>query len=602
MPYQDNGFSFEFAALSYRDPDRIRYRYRLDGLENEWTEVDSRQRYARYTDLWPGKYTFYVSASDGGMNWSGKAATLGIVIAPPWWMTRWSEFGAVAILASLIFGAHRWRVRALEEREEHLKILVDQRTAELHAANQAKSVFLANMSHELRTPLNAILGFTTLVRDAPNLAEEHRKDLDTVNRSGEHLLSLIDDVLDLSKIEAGRIVVANAPFDVNRLVSDIAEMMSARARAKNLALTVNTSSSVPAFARSDAAKVRQVLINLLGNAVKFTSQGSVTLKVDARPFEGERILLILEVQDTGVGIGPEDQARIFDAFVQAGQASTQKGTGLGLSITRQFVEMMGGTIEVQSTLGEGSLFRVELPVEQSSKPEIEETRLKDKYVVGLAPGQPEYRILIVEDQKRELDAAATALEGRRIPRAGGGGWSSGSRDISNLAAAPDLDGYKPSGHERNGGGSANPDAGGRRSGQDCGVERFRVRPPAGRSSGRRTGRFFGKTIPPGRDLRVHGPATRRALPLQGDRGDDPDRSDRRSKPQDLARLPRYLRDELAHALVRLDAGPIYEVIGRISAQDAPAGRFARELREAICLYRNAQCDRGMRQPFASRSQ
>ncbi len=399
LSYKQNGLSFEFAALNYRDPIRTRYRFRLEGLETNWTEVDSFHRLARYTDLPPGSYTFDVQASNDGRTWGEKGTTLGLSIAPPWWMTPWSEGGAIAALIGLLLSFHQWRVRAVEKREHDLQILVDQRTAEVRAANQAKSAFLANMSHELRTPLNAILGFSTLVRNAPDLAEAHRKDLDTVNRSGEHLLSLIDDVLDLSKIEAGRIVVASAPFDVNSLVADVAEMMRARARAKNLALIVNTTSIVPAFVRSDAAKVRQVLINLIGNAVKFTSQGSVTLKVDARPFEGQLILLILEVQDTGVGIAPDDQARIFEAFVQAGQTSTQKGTGLGLSITRQFVQMMGGKIEVESIPGEGSLFRVELPVEQSSKPETAEARSTERYVAGLAPGQPEYRILIVEDKK-----------------------------------------------------------------------------------------------------------------------------------------------------------------------------------------------------------
>ncbi len=212
LSYQENGFTLEFAALSYADPARTRYRFRLEGLEQEWTEVDSRHRNARYTDLQPGYYTFNVQAAPDGQTWGEKATSLGIAIASPWWRTGWARGGSILVLTGLILGIYHWRLKALEKRKIQLETLVEQRTAELlearnqaQTANRVKSTFLASMSHELRTPLNAILGFSRLMRDGGESPDEQRKDLDIINRSGEHLLELINDVLDVAKIEAGRI-------------------------------------------------------------------------------------------------------------------------------------------------------------------------------------------------------------------------------------------------------------------------------------------------------------------------------------------------------------------------------------------------------------
>ena len=289
---------------------------------------------------------------------------------------------------------------SLRDYHDRLEELVEQRTSELQAANRAKSVFLANMSHELRTPLHAILGFSTLVRDDPGLSEQHRHDLDIVNRSGERLLDLIDDVLDVAKIESGMVAVENAPFDLRDVIRDTLDMMRPRARAKNLDLALAVFADFPRFARSDAGKLRQVLVNLISNAVKYTERGCVFLRLDAKPLEDPRRLrLTFEVLDTGIGIAAEDQARIFAPFVQAGKAGSQKGTGLGLSITRQFVELMGGTIRVTSALGKGSAFRVDLPVQKADQSEVMVASVDPEKITALAPDQPEYRILIVEDEK-----------------------------------------------------------------------------------------------------------------------------------------------------------------------------------------------------------
>jgi len=265
------------------------------------------------------------------------------------------------------------------------------------AANRSKSVFLANMSHELRTPLNAILGFSSLMRRDPSITKAQHDDLNIINRSGEHLLSLINDVLEMAKIEAGKVHLENIPFDLGLVVRDVTDMMQARAKEKGLQLIIDQSSSFPRFITGDASKLRQVLINLVSNAVKFTPQGGVTVRLGVKA-DSEPQLLLVEVEDTGPGISLEDQKIIFEPFTQLSQSAMQKGTGLGLSITRQFIELMGGVISLHSTPGEGSIFRIELPIQPVGEADITKTPEANGDVIRLAPGQPEYRILIVEDQ------------------------------------------------------------------------------------------------------------------------------------------------------------------------------------------------------------
>lgn len=310
------------------------------------------------------------------------------------------------LLATFIDLTERKRAEnELIQYKDHLEEEVQERTVALvlareaaEMANRAKSTFLASMSHELRTPLNAILGFSSLLRKEASLTESQLESLDIINRSGEHLLNLINDVLDMAKIEAGNVEIESVPLDLGALVRDITDLMHIRAQEKGLQLKVDQASKFPRYIKGDETRLRQVLLNLVGNAIKFTQQGEVTVRLNTK--KNTHAHLLLEVEDTGIGIKTKDQQKIFEPFVQVGDTNKQKGTGLGLTITRQYVELMGGNISVKSRPGKGSLFLVDIPLEIAD--EADAAKLADVFkgeVVGLAPGQPEYRILIVEDQK-----------------------------------------------------------------------------------------------------------------------------------------------------------------------------------------------------------
>ncbi len=279
----------------------------------------------------------------------------------------------------------------------------------LQQANRAKSVFLANMSHEIRTPMNAILGFSQLMLRDQDLTPRQCQYLGTINRSGEHLLALINDILEMSKIEAGRTTLNPSTFDLPVLFKDLEMMFRVRTDEKKLSFSVETIGDVPQFIVTDINKLRQVFINVIGNAVKFTEQGGIGLRVLADREGATGPYLRVEVEDTGEGISTDDQVKLFRHFEQTKtgqQAGT--GTGLGLAISREFVRLMGGDITVSSEVGRGSVFVVHLPLKEGEAQAVQ-AKANPRHVLRLQPGQATCRVLITDDIEENRQLLAQLL-------------------------------------------------------------------------------------------------------------------------------------------------------------------------------------------------
>jgi PAS domain S-box-containing protein len=356
----------------------------------------------------PFRLEYRIKTKSNSLKW---VAERGIII-----FSESGEFFAIEGFISDITGPKKAE-NELRRYNELLETKVDERTAELkaakeqaEAANQAKSLFLSKMSHEIRTPMNAILGFSQLMRRDSTLSETQVKYLNTINRSGEHLLALINDVLEMSKIEAGRTVLQPEPLDFHRLVEDIVNMFRIRIEAQNLQFNFLLEENVPRFITADSAKIREVLINMLSNAAKFTEKGGIVIRVELVPgqnitddFDGE-IRFLIEVEDTGCGIAGEDIESVFTPFEQADKGHWHSRTGLGMPISRQFARMMGGDLTLKSRVGKGSVFTFSFSARLSSKDKVKHIGDENKLsVTHLAPGQKASKILVADDDESNLE-------------------------------------------------------------------------------------------------------------------------------------------------------------------------------------------------------
>ncbi|MEM9271960.1 MAG: ammonium transporter [Cyanobacteria bacterium P01_F01_bin.143] len=374
-----------------------------------------------------------------------------------------TEIGQVANRYNQVIDSLESSSLKLKNFNAELEKEVQQRTAELsiaktqaEKANQAKSRFLANMSHELRTPLNAVLGFTQLMSRDSNLTTKQKENLNIINSSGKHLLSLINEILDLSKIESGQMTFNANIFDLPSLLNTLEQTFRLKAEDKGIELIVKYASDLPQFVETDEQKLRQVLMNLLSNAIKFTKKGQVILRMSAISKGAKLTTINCEVEDTGYGIAPEELKNIFEPFVQTSSGrETQKGTGLGLAISRKFVQLMGGEITITSMLDQGTIARFNIVVTSTNPEQIYAENVYQK-VIGLKPGQPNYRILVVDDRWENRQLLVQLLEsvGFKVSEAANGQeavqiWSSWQPHLIWMdMQMPLLNGYQAAGQIR----------------------------------------------------------------------------------------------------------------------------------------------------------
>lgn len=397
--YSQNNFSFEFASLNFIGAEKNQYAVMLEGFDKTWVALGTRN-YVSYTNLDPGNYKLRIRASNNAGVWNEAGISVPIIISPPFFRTWWFRISLIVMITLLVFIYYREHIRNIENKKE--KELALQQT-------QMKEQFLANMSHEIRTPLNAIMGMTRLLYEK-NPKPEQMKYLNAITQSSDHLLVLINDILDFSKIEAGKIELENIPFNLRDAVGNVHTTLRFKAEEKGLKFDVHISPGVPKTVLGDPVRLAQVLINLAGNAIKFTSKGSVTINCSAEELGNNKFNVSIQVTDTGIGIAEGSIGKIFESFTQENSSVNREfgGTGLGLAISKRLIEMHGGYLSVSSTKGEGSTFTVSVPytaAEAETETIIVETidpNVRNKMV--------ELKILLVDDNHFNQLVAIDTLE------------------------------------------------------------------------------------------------------------------------------------------------------------------------------------------------
>lgn len=427
LSYKQSVFSFEFAALNYTLPEKNEYAYMLEGFDKSWN-FSGTKRTATYTNLNAGKYIFKVKGSNNDGVWNEKGTSIQITILPPFWLTWWFKTLVVLTVIGAATALYGWRMSIIKGQKKLLEIKVKQQTTQLiksneeerkarreaDEANRAKSVFLATMSHEIRTPMNGVIGMTSLLMQT-DLNSEQKSYAKTITTCGETLLNVINGILDFSKIESGKMELENKPFDLKICIEEALEVFYSTLSLKKVKLHYLIDQNVPLQIKGDSLRLRQILINLVGNAIKFTVNGEIFIAVHliATP-AGAPVQLSFKVKDTGIGIPADKLERLFKAFSQVDSSTTRKhgGTGLGLVICDKLINLMGGSIQVASEFGKGTTFTFNIltetiehsiPATLARQPGIYvETGEKEKQNNGQKPvtdfaNKYPFRILVAED-------------------------------------------------------------------------------------------------------------------------------------------------------------------------------------------------------------
>jgi signal transduction histidine kinase/DNA-binding response OmpR family regulator/streptogramin lyase len=393
LSYKDT-FSFEFAALCFSQPGKNRYAYKLQGAEGGWVAL-GKKREITFSNLAPRNYILKIKGSNDDGVWNEQGRSLIIKITPPYWQTWWARFLGFFLIFIIIYFFYRLRVKNIQAQRTKLETQVKERTKELEQANRFKSDFLARMSHEIRTPLNAILGFNEMMLDAGLNAEQ----LDytrTAVRSGESLLTIINDILDLSKVESGQLKLEFIDFDPEVTVFDVCELIRPKIDAGSVEIICRIGDNVPAFVNGDPGRFRQVLVNLMSNAAKFTEKGEIELSLNVEDESETALTLHTVVRDSGIGIPENKMADIFEYFHQVDGSISREygGSGLGLTICKQLSKLMGGDILVESDFGRGSTFHFFAVMGKSGK------KAASKALPVVTQGK---RALVMDDNEHSLE-------------------------------------------------------------------------------------------------------------------------------------------------------------------------------------------------------
>ncbi|HMH23065.1 MAG TPA: two-component regulator propeller domain-containing protein [Puia sp.] len=395
LSYKQSVISFAFASLNYTAPEKKQYAYMLEGFDKKWNYIGMR-RTATYTNLDAGKYIFKVRGLNNDGTWSPGFTAIQLIITPPFWQAWWFRVLALLLVTGGAVSVYRVRTGKIRAQRTELETQVQERTGQLtisiteerkarqeaelangdaekarleaEKANRAKSVFLATMSHEIRTPMNGVLGMASLLAET-TLTEEQEDYTDTIRNCGETLMNVINDILDFSKIESCKMELEQKSFDLRTCIEEVLDVFAGKAGQAGLDLVYQIDHNVPSKIIGDDMRIRQILMNLVGNAIKFTQKGEVFVSVHlSSAGTGGEIILSFEIKDTGIGIPADKVDRLFQAFSQVDSSTTRKygGTGLGLVISEKLIHLMGGVIEVTSQPGKGTTFIFTLPTRASS--------------------------------------------------------------------------------------------------------------------------------------------------------------------------------------------------------------------------------------------